>query len=109
MKNKQKFSHLSKSERNEIAILLNKKYEQKDIVKVLNRTPSTISDEISRNKVNGKYDPKKAHQKARTRRMSAKYQGKKIVDNPKLREFVEKHLLDDQSPAALAGRLKKNK
>jgi IS30 family transposase len=50
MKNKaKKFSQLSKSERNEIAILLNKGYEQKDIAEVLKRAPSTICDEIKRN------------------------------------------------------------
>jgi len=110
MKNKtKKLSQLSKSERNEIAILLNKGYEQKDIAGALNRAPSTICDEIKRNSVSGKYQPQKAHYKARVRRMNAKYQGKKIVTNSELREFVEKHLLDDQSPAAIAGRLKKNR
>lgn len=110
MKNKtKKFSQLSKSERNEIAILLNKGYEQKNIAEVLNRAPSSISDEIKRNSVNGKYQSKKAHHKSYVRRRNAKYQGKKIVVNPESREFVEKHLLDDQSPAAIAGRLKKNR
>lgn len=40
------------------------------------------------------------------RRRNAKYQGQKIAVHPKLREFVEYHLFDDQSPAAIAGRLK---
>ena len=110
MKNKtKKFSHLSKSERDEIVILKKKNYSLRNIAYVIGRSVSTISDELKRNKVNGKYDPRKAHQKAHTRRMAAKYQGKKIVANSELREFVERHLLDDQSPAALAGRLKKNR
>lgn len=83
-----------------------KGYEQKDIAEALNRAPSTISDKIKRNSVNGKYQPKKAHYKARLRRANAKHQGQKIVVHPKLREFVEYHLSDDQSPAAIAGRLK---
>lgn len=41
------------------------------------------------------------------RRKYAKYQGKKIVASLPLREFVEDRLYDDQSPRAIAGRLKK--
>ena len=40
------------------------------------------------------------------RRGNASYRGKKIVADPKLRAFVDKNLLDGQSPAAIAGRLK---
>ena len=110
MKNKtKKFSQLSKSERNEIAILKHKNYSLRDIAKALTRSVSTISDEIKRNSVNEKYQPRKAHHKARARRLNAKYQGKNIAVNSELREFVEKHLFDDQSPAAISERLKKNR
>lgn len=109
MKNKtKKFSHLLKSERNEIAILLSKKYSLRDIAKTLKRSVSTISDEIKLNSVNGKYDSKKAHHKAYARRKYSKYQGKKIVEKKELRKFVEEKLLSDQSPRAISGRLKKN-
>lgn len=83
-----------------------KGYEQKEIAKALDRAPSAICYEIKKNSVNGIYQPKKAHCKARARRANAKYQGQKITNNIGLREFVEKHLFDDQSPAAIAGRLK---
>lgn len=43
------------------------------------------------------------------RRRAAKYQGRKIVANSKLRIFVEEKLYDDQSPEAIAGRLKENR
>lgn len=103
-----KFSHLSKSERNEIAILLNKKYSLRNIAKALKRSVSAISDEIKLNGVKGKYDSKKAHHKAYVRRKYSKYQGMKIVKNKELKKFVEKNLYADQSPRAIAGRLKKN-
>lgn len=77
----------------------------RDISRLLGRSVSTISDEITRNKVRGNYDSKKAQHKAYVRRKYAKYQGKKIVDSLPLREFVEDNLLDDQSPEAIAGRL----
>lgn len=52
------------------------------------------------------YDPKRAHQKARIRRQNAKFQGKKVASSRELRNFVEYHLLNDQSPENIAGRLK---
>lgn len=41
------------------------------------------------------------------RRRNAKYQGMNIVRRRKLRDFVEEHLYDDQSPPAIADRLKR--
>jgi len=67
---------------------------------------STISEEIRNNSVDGKYDPAKAQHKAYIRRHKASFRGKKIVANNDLRSFVEKHLLDGQSPEAISGRLK---
>lgn len=74
---------------------------------MLKRSVSTISDEISRNKTNGIYDSKKAHHKAYVRRSSSKYQAKKIIENKELEKFILEHLYDGQSPANIAGRIKK--
>lgn len=104
-----KFSHLSKSERDEIAILLNKKYSLRNIAKALKRSVSTISDEIRLNSLKGKYDHRKAHHKAYARRKYSKYQGMKIVKNKELKKFVEEKLYANQSPRAIAGRLKKKR
>ncbi len=100
--------HLSKSERNEIKILLDKKYSQRDIAKTLKRSNSTISEEIKMGKVKGAYDPLKAHHKAYVRRWQSKYQAMKIVENPKLKDFVEKRLLKDDAPPNISGRIKKH-
>lgn len=75
------------------------------IADALGRSVSTISDELHRNRVNGSYDAKKAQRKARVRRRASKYQGMRIVQNKRLRAFVERLLYDDQSPEAIAGRL----
>jgi len=72
----------------------------------LNRSVSTISDEIKRNSVKGKYDPAKAHQKAWVKRHDVSYRGKKIVNHKALRKFVEYNLLDGQSAEAISGRIK---
>lgn len=87
--------------------MLGKNYSLRNIAKPLDRSVSTICEEIKRNSVTGKYNPKKAHHKAYARRKYSKYQGMKIVKNRELREFINKKLYGDQSPRAIAGRLKK--
>ena len=77
----------------------------REIAKVLQRSISTLSDELNRNEVDGNYDPKKAHAKASTRRKNSKYQGMHIIAEDELREFIEDNLLDGQSPENIAGRL----
>lgn len=75
--------------------------------RALKRSVSTISDELTRNQVKGRYDAKKAQHKAYVRRKYAKYQGMKIVKHTRLRDFVDEHLYADQSPEAIAGRLRR--
>lgn len=94
------------SERCEISILLNKDYSFREIADALERSVSTISDEIREGSVKGKYDPKQAHHKAYVRRHYASFRGQKIVSNKKLHSFVESNLLDGQSSEAIAGRIK---
>ena len=84
-----------------------KRYSTRDIALALGRSQSTIVDELKRNKTRGQYDSKKANHKAYVRRKYSKYQGMKIVDNDRLKSFVDDLLYDDQSPEAIAGRLKR--
>ena len=86
-------------------MLKSKGYSLRVIAAAVGRSVSTISDELRRNAVAGTYTPSKAHAKASVRRKAAKFQGKKIVDDHDLRQFVEQELLKLQSPAAIAGRL----
>ena len=85
-----------------------KEYSLRAIAGALDRAVSTISDELRRNEVSGRYDPRKAEHKAYVRRREAKYQGMMIVQDAKLRDFVERLLYDDQSPEAIAGRLRRH-
>lgn len=87
-------------------MLRDKGYSLRAIAKALNRSVSTISDELKRNAVAGAYTPAKAHQKAYARRKAAKYQGMRIVRDQALQAFIERELLNQQSPAAIAGRLR---
>jgi IS30 family transposase len=106
-KNSKKFSHLSKSERNEIFILEEKKYSLRKIAKALGRSVSTISDEVRLGRVRRKYDPLKAHHKAYVRRWQSKYQGMKVVVNPKLQKSVDSFLLKGESPQNISGRIER--
>lgn len=71
----------------------------------MGRSVSTISDELKRNTVAGSYTPTKAQAKATVRRKAAKFQGMTIVANRVLQDFIERELLKQQSPQAIAGRL----
>ena len=73
---------------------------------MLGRGKTTISNELTRNRVDGTYTSKKAQHKATVRRKAAKFQAKKIVANQALAIFIEKALLQRQSPGAIAGRLR---
>ena len=88
--------------------LLEKGYSARGIARQLGRSHSNILNEIKRNSVRGRYDPKKADHKAYVRRHEAKYQGMKIAEHSELQKFVDSHLYDDKSPEAIAGRIKKH-
>jgi len=87
---------------------LEKGHSVRGIARQLGRSHSNILDEIRRNSVRGKYDPKKADHKAYVRRKYAKYQGMKIAEHSELQKFVDHHLYDDKSPEAIAGRINKH-
>lgn len=101
-----KYGHISLVERKEIEMLLSESQSQNYIARTLKRGKGTISEEIKNNSVNGVYDAQKAHHKAYVKRKYSKYQGMKIVENQKTRDYVEEHLRDDQSPETIAGRMK---
>jgi len=106
MKYMNNFNHLSLRERQRIQRYLREKKSLRFIAEKLDRSVSCISDEIKNNSVDGRYDAKKAHQKAITRRKGSKIQCLKVVTDKDLRDFVTKSVEDDQSPEGISGRLK---
>lgn len=106
MKNKT-YSHITKTERREIALLIEKEYSFRNIARMLKRGPNTISREINQNSVKGVYDPLKADHKVYVKRKYSKYQGMKIVEDSQLKSYVEEKIKEDWSPEEVAGRLKK--
>lgn len=92
-----------------MGLLKQKRYSLRDIARAMGRAVSTISDEIRRNRVRGRYDPRKAQHKAYVRRKHAKYQGMKIVEHGMLRAEIVRRLHDDQSPQAIAGYVRRSR
>src|SRR3989344_2585073 len=103
MKKKRK---IKKSERFEIADMLEKEYGKRRIARALDRSPGSICDEIRRNSVRGVYDPEKAHEKARQRKKKSKYQSMKIVGNDALRRYIHEKIFLGWSPELVSGRIR---
>jgi IS30 family transposase len=109
-KQREPFRHLNQSARDRIEALLLAGHSQKDIVAVLKINKGTVSREISRRKrKNGYYDATTAQLKADNGRRLSKYQGMKIEQCPKLREYLIRELEESRSPDEIAGRMKKEK
>ena len=100
------FTHFGLSERKKIKKFLNKEKSLRWISRTLCRSVSSVSEEISRNKVKGIYSPKKADHKAYVKRKDAKIQCMKVAMDPDLKRFVVLNITDDQSPEGISGRLK---
>jgi len=103
MKKKEK---LTRSERFEIYILLNKGYSQREISKAIQRSPNTISYEIKRNSTNVMYDPMKAHRKAMVKRKYRRHQWSKIENNEDLEKYIIKGLHLGMNPKEISGRMR---
>lgn len=103
MKNK---GDLTRVERFEIKILLDKRYSIRDIAKTINRGKSTVSYEVRHNSVKGVYDPIKAQNKTRLRKRMRRLQYSKIEYYPKLKRFIIEKLKIHWNPDEIAGYLK---
>lgn len=101
-----KFSHFCSYERQRIERYLKKKRSRRFIAGKLDRSMSSIVDEINKNSVNGIYDAEKANFKAYQKRWRSKTQCMKVNQDPLLKKFVIDSMeKDDQSPAGISGRL----
>jgi IS30 family transposase len=100
------YAHFCLYERQRIERYLREEKSGQFIADKLDRSKSSVSGEIKQNSVAGVYNAKKAHHKAYAKRKYSKIQSLKVVKCFKLRNFVEINIKDDQSPEAIAGRLK---
>lgn len=96
------YRQVSMEERCEMARLQREGYSKRQIAASLDRSPSTVTRELSRNSSKTKgYDPSYAQQQARARR----WHGSKLDRDPTLRERVLAGLKAGWSPEQVAGRL----
>jgi len=101
------FSHITQNDRDRIEILLKQGYAQKEIAKVLNKSKSAISREISKRSLEtGIYLALSANAKARTKRLNSKYQGMKVETDTVLQSRIVKEMKQGRSPDEIAGMLK---
>jgi IS30 family transposase len=99
-------SHITDSERSEIAILITRGCSNREIGDSLGYDKSTISRERKRNGTKKGYDPAQAKVKARQRRRYSKWQGMKINEHAELKAYVIAGLQAHQTPEQISGRLK---
>lgn len=104
-----KFTNISAAERAEISILWSKGYSARAIAKSLGRSPNTISYELRKNKVKGKYDSKKANDKSRLRKRMRRLQWMKIEENQGLKNYIIGGLEQKWNPDEISGRMKLEK
>lgn len=99
-------NHLEYCERRSIERFVKKEMGIRAIARALNRSPSTISEEIRNGSVRGIYRADRAQKKAELRRKQSKQQCLKVAIDPVLKMYVTEQLTQDQSPEGISGRLR---
>ena len=92
-------------ERDQIAWWLAGGITVREMARRLGRSPSSISEELKRNRVDGVYGSIKAHQAAEVRKRNS-HQKYLLRHHPTLRSFVLEKLKLGWSPQQISGRLK---
>src|SRR3989344_7069582 len=100
---------LTRAERLEIGILLEKGYSRRAIGRALGRGHNTVSYEVILNSTLGVYDPRKADAKARVRKHYRKLEWSKIEADTSLKKFVVEKLGAHWNPDEIAGYIKRTK
>ncbi len=103
MKKKNKLTAL---ERDQIAIGLASKVSLRKIAKKIDRSVSTVSDEIKRNSIKGEYKPSLAQTLSEQRNLKSRRLNP--LKDPKIYSYVVAKLRSGWSPEQIAGRLKRN-
>lgn len=99
--------NLTRAERLEIGILFERGYSLRSIAKEMRRSPNTISYEVKRNQVRGRYHALKADAKARLRKRMRRLQYSKIEECPALKQFVVEKLATHWNPDEISGYMRR--
>lgn len=104
-----KYRHLSRNDRDEIAVLLARKWPIRKIAFLMGRSHATISREIKRNRGKKGYGPIQAHLLAHHRQHKAHRPTPKLARDFRLQKRVIREIKLGWSPEIIAGRLKQQK
>lgn len=99
---------LSVAERLEIGILLGRGYSLRSVAGAIGRSPNTVSYEVRAGSVRGRYEPKRAHHKARVRKRYRRFQWRKLNEDTGLQAFVVAKLSAHWNPDEIAGYLRRH-
>jgi len=104
------YTHFKPEQRNELSALLRAGLKQKDIAKLLGKSPAAISQELKRNPANNQtgYDARLAKENTKQRRIEANKRFRKIENNQWLRSYIVRKTKKYWSPEQISGRLKRN-
>lgn len=106
MHEKRKQKRLTKCDRDEIHILVRKRYTQQEIATCIGVTQGAIAYELSEKTRKGRrYDARYAQHVTRVRQNYRRIRPNTIVAHDRLRSTIEALLLDDQSPEHIAAHL----
>src|SRR6056297_378507 len=103
------YTHFTSKNRNQLSILLSAGLKQKDIARLLGKTPSAVCQEIKRNPANTKtgYSSKVAKNNTTKRRVEANKRFRKIENNSWARNYIVRKIKQYWSPEQISGRVKK--
>jgi IS30 family transposase len=104
-----KYRHLSRYDRDEIAVLLARKWPIRKIAFLMGRSHATISREIRRHRGKKGYGPIQAHMAAHRRQHTSHRRPLKLACDSQLRKRIIADLKKGWSPEIVAGRLKREK
>ena len=100
---------LTKEERSELSILLERNFLKSEIARALGRSRNTISYEIRENSTKGVYDPVKAHAKAMVDRKYRRFDWQKIEKDNALKTYIIAGLKKHWNPGEIAGAMRQEK
>lgn len=100
------YTHIDENERRRIERALAAGKSFRKIATAMDRSVSNISEEVARGGGRDKYRADHAQTKAVRTRKNSKLQCMKVAMDPELKKYVTAQIEQDQSPEAIAGRLK---
>lgn len=102
-----RYRRLSRNERDEIAVLLARKWPMRKIAFLMGRSHTTLSRELKRNKGEKGYGPIEAQLSAYRRQHKTHRPPPKLTVNASLRKRITRELKKGWSPEIISGQLKR--